>query len=58
MDRNRELQFIEIFADISDQKIKDRMMIETCEQYLSEEHQYWKEISGKANGQEKKEEKQ
>lgn len=47
-----------IFADISDQKIKDRMMIETCEQYLSEEHQYWKEISGKANGQEKKEEKQ
>lgn len=47
-----------IFADISDQKIKDRMMIETCEQYLREEHQYWKEISGKANGQEKKEEKQ
>lgn len=45
-----------IFSGITDSKQKDILLIESCEQYLAEEHWAWREIVDKGeNSKEKKE---
>ena len=42
-----------IFSTITDAKQQDNLLIESCEQYLSEEHQWWKEMSIELSNKEK-----